>query len=62
MVLESQPGSGYCAGHEDYEVEGNIEYFGEDLLELDVDERACEGIFLAFQYPVNCQELTTLIS
>ena len=41
------------AGHEDYEVEkGSIEYFGEDLLELDVDERACEGIFLAFQYPV----------
>ena len=41
------------AGHEDYEVEkGSIEYQGEDLLELDVDERACEGIFLAFQYPV----------
>ena len=31
---------------------GSIEYQGEDLLELDVDERACEGIFLAFQYPV----------
>ena len=41
------------AGHEDYDVEkGSIEYQGEDLLELDVDERACEGIFLAFQYPV----------
>jgi len=41
------------AGHEDYEVdEGSIEYLGNDLLELDVDERACEGIFLAFQYPV----------
>ena len=41
------------AGHEDYEVEkGSIEYLGKDLLELDVDERACEGIFLAFQYPV----------
>ena len=41
------------AGHEDYEVtEGNIEYLGKDLLDMDVDERACEGIFLAFQYPV----------
>ena len=41
------------AGHEDYEVsEGSVEYLGNDLLELDVDERACEGIFLAFQYPV----------
>jgi len=41
------------AGHEDYNVtEGNIDYLGNDLLEMDVDERACEGIFLAFQYPV----------
>ena len=41
------------AGHEDYEVtEGNVEYLGKDLLEMDVDERACEGVFLAFQYPV----------
>lgn len=41
------------AGHEDYEVtEGNVDYLGKDLLEMDVDERACEGIFLAFQYPV----------
>ena len=41
------------AGHEDYEVtEGNVSYLGKDLLEMDVDERACEGIFLAFQYPV----------
>ena len=41
------------AGHEDYEVDkGSVEYLGKDLLELDVDERACEGIFLAFQYPV----------
>ena len=41
------------AGHEDYEItEGNVEYLGKDLLEMDVDERGCEGIFLAFQYPV----------
>ena len=41
------------AGHEDYDItEGNVEYLGKDLLEMDVDERACEGVFLAFQYPV----------
>ena len=41
------------AGHDDYEItEGNVEYLGKDLLDMDVDERACEGIFLAFQYPV----------
>jgi len=41
------------AGHEDYDVtEGNVNYLGKDLLEMDVDERACEGVFLAFQYPV----------
>ena len=41
------------AGHEEYEVtKGNVEYLGKDLLEMDVDERACEGVFLAFQYPV----------
>ena len=41
------------AGREDYEVtEGSITYQGEDLLEMEVDERARAGIFLAFQYPV----------
>ena len=41
------------AGHEDYEVtQGNVEYLKKDLLEMDVDERACKGVFLAFQYPV----------
>jgi len=41
------------AGREDYEVtEGSITYQGEDLLELDPEVRAREGIFLAFQYPV----------
>ena len=41
------------AGHEDYEVTmGNVEYLGKNLLDMDVDERACEGVFLAFQYPV----------
>ncbi len=41
------------AGHEDYEVTGGtVEYKGKDLLDLDPEERAREGIFLGFQYPV----------
>jgi Fe-S cluster assembly ATP-binding protein len=41
------------AGREGYEVTGGeIVYNGKDLLELEPEERACEGIFLAFQYPV----------
>ena len=45
--------SNVIAGREGYEVtSGSIEYMGKDLTELEADERACEGIFLAFQYPV----------
>ena len=41
------------AGHEDYEVtDGTVDYNGQDLLELSPEERAREGIFLGFQYPV----------
>jgi Fe-S cluster assembly ATP-binding protein len=41
------------AGREEYEVlEGEITFKGQDLLELGPDERAREGLFLAFQYPV----------
>ncbi|HSV73542.1 MAG TPA: Fe-S cluster assembly ATPase SufC [Chthonomonadales bacterium] len=41
------------AGHDDYEVTGgSVEYDGRDLLEMSVEERACEGVFMAFQYPV----------
>jgi len=41
------------AGREEYEVtEGTVEYQGEDLLEVEPEERAREGIFMAFQYPV----------
>ena len=41
------------AGHEDYEVTGgSVTFKGQDLLELDPEERAREGIFLGFQYPV----------
>jgi len=41
------------AGREDYEVtQGEILFNGKNLLELSTEARACEGIFLAFQYPV----------
>ena len=41
------------AGHPDYEVtEGEVLYFGKNLLELEPDARAREGVFLAFQYPI----------
>ncbi len=40
-------------GHADYEViEGSVEYQGHNLLELEPEDRAREGIFLGFQYPV----------
>jgi Fe-S cluster assembly ATP-binding protein len=41
------------AGRDGYEVtEGSVTYRGKDLLELEPDERAAAGVFLAFQYPV----------
>jgi Fe-S cluster assembly ATP-binding protein len=41
------------AGHDDYEVTaGSVSYKGKDLLELEPEDRAREGIFLGFQYPV----------
>ena len=47
------PLAAVIAGREEYEVlDGEILYDGEDLLELEPEERAEEGIFLAFQYPV----------
>ena len=47
------------AGHPGYEVtSGSIEYLGEDLLELESEERAQKGVFLAFQYPVEIPGVT----
>jgi Fe-S cluster assembly ATP-binding protein len=41
------------AGKEDYEViDGSVTFLGKDLLDLAPEERAAEGLFLAFQYPV----------
>ena len=41
------------AGHPSYEVTGGaVTYDGKDLLAMQPEERACEGVFMAFQYPV----------
>ena len=41
------------AGRDEYEVtEGSVNFLGEDLLELEPEDRARAGVFLAFQYPV----------
>lgn len=48
------------AGRETYEVtDGEILYNGKDLLDLDAEERAWEGVFLAFQYPVEIPGVST---
>jgi Fe-S cluster assembly ATP-binding protein len=48
------------AGRETYEVtEGSVTYDGKDLLELSAEERAREGVFLAFQYPVEIPGVST---
>jgi len=47
------------AGHPGYEVTaGTIEYRGQDLLELEAEERAQAGVFLAFQYPIEIPGVT----
>ncbi|GAB5528212.1 MAG: Fe-S cluster assembly ATPase SufC [Roseivirga sp.] len=48
------------AGKEDYEVTGGeVDFLGKDLLEFDADVRAREGVFLAFQYPVEIPGVST---
>jgi Fe-S cluster assembly ATP-binding protein len=48
------------AGRETYEVlSGSITYDGKDLLDLSAEERAREGVFLAFQYPVEIPGVST---
>ncbi len=45
--------AGVIAGNDKYTVtEGEIIYKGLNLLEMSIEQRACEGIFLGFQYPV----------
>ncbi len=49
------------AGREGYKVtEGSVTFAGKDLLVLKPEERACEGVFLAFQYPVEIPGVATM--
>lgn len=49
------------AGREEFEVtDGTVEYLGKDLLALAPEERAHEGVFLAFQYPVEIPGVSTI--
>ncbi|GGA59950.1 ABC transporter ATP-binding protein [Pelagibacterium lentulum] len=49
------------AGKDDYEItDGEILFNGEDLLEMEPDERAAAGVFLAFQYPIEIPGVATM--
>jgi Fe-S cluster assembly ATP-binding protein len=49
------------AGRQGYEVsEGSVTYNGENLLELEPNERAARGLFLAFQYPIEIPGVVTM--
>src|SRR3989449_2828849 len=49
------------AGREGYEVtQGSVTFLGKDLLALPAEERAREGVFLAFQYPVEIPGVSNL--
>jgi len=49
------------AGKEDYDVtDGSVTFDGEDLLEMEIDERAAKGLFLAFQYPIEVPGVATM--
>jgi Fe-S cluster assembly ATP-binding protein len=53
--------AGVIAGRDTYEItSGEVIYQGKDLLELSPEERAREGIFLAFQYPVEIPGVSNL--
>lgn len=48
------------AGRDDYEIsQGSVTFDGQDLLEMDPEERTREGLFLAFQYPVELPGVST---
>ncbi len=48
------------AGRADYEVTaGSVDFIGKDLLDMSPDDRAKEGLFLAFQYPVEIPGVST---
>ena len=53
--------SNILSGKKGYEVNGTVSFEGENLLELETEERAHKGIFLAFQYPLEIPGVNTNI-
>ena len=47
------------SGKKGYEVSGNITFNGENLNQMEIDERAQKGVFLAFQYPLEIPGVNT---
>ncbi len=53
--------SSVLAGREDYNVtDGEVIFNGKNLLEMSPEDRAREGLFLAFQYPIEIPGITTI--
>jgi Fe-S cluster assembly ATP-binding protein len=53
--------AGFLAGKEDFEMTGGaVRFRGRDLLEMAPEERAREGLFLAFQYPIELPGVSTM--
>lgn len=48
------------AGHSGYTISGSITFYGKDLLAMEPEIRACEGVFLAFQYPIEIPGISTI--
>jgi Fe-S cluster assembly ATP-binding protein len=53
--------SNVLSGKKGYTVSGDVTYFNENLLDLEIEERAHKGIFLAFQYPLEIPGVNTNI-
>ena len=51
--------SNILSGKKGYEINGKVTFDGENLLELEIEERAHKGIFLAFQYPMEIPGVNT---
>ena len=51
--------SNILSGKKGYEIKGNVTFEGENLLDLETEERAHKGIFLAFQYPLEIPGVNT---
>ena len=53
--------SNILSGKKGYEINGKVTFDGENLLELETEERAHKGIFLAFQYPMEIPGVNTCL-